>query len=87
MTPCSLAYIGGGSKAEWLSVAAVCTDLYQGEKAAGKEGEEKESKEMKMDQLVVPGLEITLIRGNQGKKKNACNQRLPLKQLDCRLQN
>lgn len=77
MTPCSLAYIGRGSKAERLSVAAVCTDLYQGEKAAGKEGEEKESKEMKMDQLVVPGLEITLIRGNQGKKKKCMQPEAP----------
>jgi len=71
VTPHSPAYIGGGSKGERLSVAAACTDLYWGEKAAGKEGDEKESKEMKLDQLVVPGLEITLIRGNQGKEMHA----------------
>lgn len=74
----------GGSEGERLSSAAARADLYWGEKAAGRKEAEKESKEMKLDQLLVPGLEILSLEGTKG--KNAGNPRLPLKQLNCRLQ-
>lgn len=74
----------GGSEGERLSSPAARTDLYWWEKAAGRKEAEKESKEMKLDQLLVPGLEILSLEGTKG--KNAGNPRLPLKQLNCGLQ-
>lgn len=57
-----------GSKGKRLSLAAACADLYWGEKAAGRKEAVSESKEMKLDQLVVPGLAILSLEGNQGER-------------------